>query len=363
MQVLLPPGWPRPKGYSNGVAARGRQVFIAGMVGWDEHGVFAGDDFASQARKALQNIVDVLREADGKPEHIVRMTWYVTDKREYLAGRRAIGQSFREIIGSYNAAMTAVEVTCADRGPRKGRDRSDRGDPRLIAAPLPQRALNAMAASAHLDTVRARPAAAAEAQPEFRFDLPELQFGERLQLRDRAARCRRRRWPRRPAAACARRRSLTGPMPTCSGQVDRIAHVLVADPRPRPGNRVLLRAANKPMLVACWFAVMKAGGIAVGTMPLLRAKELAQMIDRAGSAMRSATRRCAASSTRPRAEPDAARDAHLRRPRPRRARGADGAPRPAVRQRRHRRPTTPACSRSPPGPPACRRRRCTSTAT
>ena len=111
MQVLLPPGWPRPKGYSNGVAARGRQVFIAGMVGWDEHGVFAGDDFASQAKKALQNIVDVLRVADGKPEHIVRMTWYVTDKREYLAAGREIGQAFREIIGSYNAAMTAIEVT------------------------------------------------------------------------------------------------------------------------------------------------------------------------------------------------------------------------------------------------------------
>ena len=111
MQVLLPPGWPRPKGYSNGVAARGRQVFIAGMVGWDEHGVFAGDDFASQAKKALQNIVDVLREADGKPEHIVRMTWYVTDKREYLAAAKDIGQAYREIIGAYNAAMTAVEVT------------------------------------------------------------------------------------------------------------------------------------------------------------------------------------------------------------------------------------------------------------
>ena len=110
MQVLLPAGWPRPKGYSNGVAARGRQVFIAGMVGWDEHGVFAGDDFASQARKALQNIVDVLREADGKPEHIVRMTWYVTDKREYLAAGKDVGRAYREIIGSYNAAMTAVEV-------------------------------------------------------------------------------------------------------------------------------------------------------------------------------------------------------------------------------------------------------------
>ena len=111
MQVLLPPGWPRPKGYSNGVAARGRQVYVAGMIGWDAEGRFAGDDFASQARQALQNIVDVLKEAGAKPEHIVRMTWYVLDKREYLAAGREVGQAFREVIGSYNAAMTAVEVT------------------------------------------------------------------------------------------------------------------------------------------------------------------------------------------------------------------------------------------------------------
>ena len=110
MQVLLPEGWPRPKGYANGVASSGRQVFIAGMIGWDAHGVFHSDDFAAQARQALQNIVEVLREAGGRPEHIVRMTWYVTDKREYLAAGRAIGQAYREVIGSYNAAMSAVEV-------------------------------------------------------------------------------------------------------------------------------------------------------------------------------------------------------------------------------------------------------------
>jgi enamine deaminase RidA (YjgF/YER057c/UK114 family) len=80
------------------------------MIGWDAEGRFPSDDFAEQARLALENIVAVLREADGKPEHIVRMTWYVTDKREYLAAGKAIGQAFREIIGSYNAAMTAVEV-------------------------------------------------------------------------------------------------------------------------------------------------------------------------------------------------------------------------------------------------------------
>jgi enamine deaminase RidA (YjgF/YER057c/UK114 family) len=111
MQVLLPDGWPRPKGYANGVAASGRQVYIAGMIGWDEHGVFAGDGFAAQATKALQNIVDVLRVAGGRPEHIVRMTWYVLDKQEYLAAGRELGAAYREIIGSYNAAMTAVQVT------------------------------------------------------------------------------------------------------------------------------------------------------------------------------------------------------------------------------------------------------------
>ncbi len=110
MEVLLPPGWPRPKGYANGVTASGRQVYIAGMIGWDAQGVFPSDDFAAQTRQALQNIVDVLLEAGGRPEHIVRMTWYVTDKREYLAASRDIGAIFREVIGVYNAAMTAVEV-------------------------------------------------------------------------------------------------------------------------------------------------------------------------------------------------------------------------------------------------------------
>ena len=111
MEVILPPGWPRPRGYANGVSANGRMLFIAGMIGWDAQGVFHTDDFAGQVRQALQNVAEVLREAGGKPENIVRMTWYVTDKREYLAAGKEIGQAFREIIGSYNAAMTAVQVT------------------------------------------------------------------------------------------------------------------------------------------------------------------------------------------------------------------------------------------------------------
>jgi enamine deaminase RidA (YjgF/YER057c/UK114 family) len=111
MQVLQPAHWPRPKGYANGVAASGRMVFVAGMIGWDSQGRFPSDDFADQARQALHNIVEVLREAGAKPEHIVRMTWYVTDKREYMAAGKAIGQAYRELIGAYNAAMTAVQVS------------------------------------------------------------------------------------------------------------------------------------------------------------------------------------------------------------------------------------------------------------
>jgi enamine deaminase RidA (YjgF/YER057c/UK114 family) len=110
-EALLPEGWPRPKGYANGVAARGRQIFIAGQVGWDPSGVFETDDFAAQARQALLNIAAVLHTAGAKPEHIVRMTWYVTSKREYLAAGREIGKAYREIIGFYDIAMTAVEVT------------------------------------------------------------------------------------------------------------------------------------------------------------------------------------------------------------------------------------------------------------
>nr|WP_217283748.1 RidA family protein [Aquabacterium terrae] len=110
IKTLQPPDWPRPKGYANGVLAEGRMVFVAGMIGWDAEGRFPSDRLADQARLALANIVAVLAEGGAKPEHIVRMTWYVTDKREYLEQGREIGAAFRELIGSYSIAMTAVEV-------------------------------------------------------------------------------------------------------------------------------------------------------------------------------------------------------------------------------------------------------------
>jgi enamine deaminase RidA (YjgF/YER057c/UK114 family) len=110
IKTLLPPGWPRPKGYANGVTAKGRMVFVAGMVGWDAQGQFA-KGMSAQVRQALQNVVDVLKEGGASPDQILRMTWYVTDKQAYLAEGKAIGAAFRELIGSFNAAMTAVEVT------------------------------------------------------------------------------------------------------------------------------------------------------------------------------------------------------------------------------------------------------------
>ncbi len=110
MQVLLPQGWPRPKGYANGVSASGRMVFVAGMIGWDEQCVFHTGDLVGQVRQALKNVVAVLAEGGARPEHIVRMTWYVTSKREYLEAGPQIGQVFRELIGHFGIAMTAVEV-------------------------------------------------------------------------------------------------------------------------------------------------------------------------------------------------------------------------------------------------------------
>jgi len=110
MEILQPPGWPRPRGYANGIAASGRMVFVSGMIGWDEHGVFRSDDFAAQARQALLNIVAVLAEAGARPEHIARMTWYVVDKQEYIAAYKQVGAAYREIIGAHYPAMTAVQV-------------------------------------------------------------------------------------------------------------------------------------------------------------------------------------------------------------------------------------------------------------
>jgi enamine deaminase RidA (YjgF/YER057c/UK114 family) len=110
MKILQPPGWAAPRGYANGVAAHGTQVFVAGQIGWNAQNVFVSDDLVAQVRQALLNVRAVLAEAGATPEHIVRMTWYLTDRREYLARAREIGGAYRELIGSYAVAMSAVQV-------------------------------------------------------------------------------------------------------------------------------------------------------------------------------------------------------------------------------------------------------------
>lgn len=110
IQILQPEGWAPPKGFSNGIAARGRVVMVGGQIGWDRQCRFHTSDFVGQAKQALQNIIDVLAVAGAKPEHIVRMTWYVVDKREYIGAHALLGRAYREVMGRNFPAMTAVQV-------------------------------------------------------------------------------------------------------------------------------------------------------------------------------------------------------------------------------------------------------------
>ena len=109
-EILQPKNWPAPKGYANGIATQGRQVYIAGQIGWNEHAKLVGDDFVAQVEQALANIVTVLAEAGGESRHIVRLTWYLTDKAEYIARQKEIGAAYRRVIGRHFPAMTAVIV-------------------------------------------------------------------------------------------------------------------------------------------------------------------------------------------------------------------------------------------------------------
>jgi enamine deaminase RidA (YjgF/YER057c/UK114 family) len=109
-KLLQPPGWVQPKGYSNGIEARGRQIYVAGMVGWNEKAEFETDDFIGQCRQTLRNIVQTLACAQAGPQHIVRLTWYVKDKHEYLARARELGAVYQEVIGRHYPVMALVQV-------------------------------------------------------------------------------------------------------------------------------------------------------------------------------------------------------------------------------------------------------------
>ena len=109
LTILQPDGWPVPRGYSNGIAGTGRVVLIGGQIGWDEHGRFA-EGFVAQVAQALRNVLAVLRKADGGPEHIARLTWYVVDIEEYRQAQPALGVAYRETLGRWYPAMTLVQV-------------------------------------------------------------------------------------------------------------------------------------------------------------------------------------------------------------------------------------------------------------
>jgi enamine deaminase RidA (YjgF/YER057c/UK114 family) len=111
MQILQPPGWARAKGFSNGIAASGKLVFIAGQIGWTPQGEWKERSFAGQFRQALENILEVLKEAHGRPEHIVRLTWYVLDKREYLGSLKEVGAAYRSLMGRHYPTMAVVQVS------------------------------------------------------------------------------------------------------------------------------------------------------------------------------------------------------------------------------------------------------------
>ena len=111
MQILQPPGWARPKGFSNGISCKGRLVFIGGQIGWSGQGEWIDRSFAGQFRQALKNILEVLAQAGGKPEHLVRLTWYVLDTKEYLASLKELGAAYRELMGRHYPTMAVVQVS------------------------------------------------------------------------------------------------------------------------------------------------------------------------------------------------------------------------------------------------------------
>lgn len=109
-QVIQPPTWAKAKGYANGIAAKGTLVFTAGMIGWNAQQVFETEDFVDQTRQALQNVLDVVQEAGGEAKHIVRLTWFITDKAAYLERQQALGEAYRTVLGRHFPAMSVVVV-------------------------------------------------------------------------------------------------------------------------------------------------------------------------------------------------------------------------------------------------------------
>ena len=110
MQILQPPNWPLPRGYSNGILTQGELIFVGGQIGWDDKGSFPGSNFTDQVKQALINTLAILEQGGAKAEHIVRMTWFITNKEEYLGSLSAVGEAYREIMGKHYPVMSIVQV-------------------------------------------------------------------------------------------------------------------------------------------------------------------------------------------------------------------------------------------------------------
>ena len=111
MRIVQPEGWPRPRGYANGIVAEGRVLFVSGQVAWDENERFHSDDIVEQVRQSLKNVLTLLKAGGAKPEHVARMTWYITDKREYMRRGKEIGVVYRELMGTHYPTMSMVQVS------------------------------------------------------------------------------------------------------------------------------------------------------------------------------------------------------------------------------------------------------------
>lgn len=111
VRVLQPAEWPRPRGYSNGISTRGRLIFVAGQIGWDEQRSLVGQDLVTQTRQALRNIATILAEDGARPEHLVRLTWFIINRQDYLNQAKPLGEVYREVLGAHYPAMSAVEVS------------------------------------------------------------------------------------------------------------------------------------------------------------------------------------------------------------------------------------------------------------
>jgi enamine deaminase RidA (YjgF/YER057c/UK114 family) len=134
-RILQPPQWPRPRGYSNGIIASGRQIYLAGQIGWDAQGHFASQRLADQVRQTLENICTVLAQAPAGPEHIVRLTWYVTSRNEYYAELAEIGAAYRAVMGTHFPAMSVVQVVALMEAQAKVEIEATAVVPGVIAAP------------------------------------------------------------------------------------------------------------------------------------------------------------------------------------------------------------------------------------